>query len=74
MKKKDKAPSKATTTTEKQPTKKVAEKKTAKVSKNGMVEVVVKHKFFGTYKQGETIVMSESTAKACVKSGAVTFK
>ena len=74
MKRTEKTPSNATTTIEKQPTKKVAEKKTAKVSENGTVEVVVKNKFFGTYKKGDVIVMHETTAKACVTQGVVTYK
>lgn len=74
MKKTDKAPSKSTTTTEKAPTKKVAEKKVAKVSANGTVEVVVKKTKFGTYKKGDVIVMHETTAKACVKKGVVAYK
>ena len=73
-KKTDKAPSVATTTTDKAPTKKVAEKKIAKVSANGTVEVVVILKTFGTYKKGDVIVMHETTAKGCVGSGAVTYK
>ena len=74
-KKTEKAPSKkTTTTTEKKPTKKVAEKKVAKVSANGMVEVVVKIAKFGTYSKGDTMQMHESTAKACVKGGAVEYK
>ena len=73
-KKTDKAPSKTTATTEQPTTKKEVVTKTATVSANGMVEVVVKTMTFGTYKKGDTITMEQSTAKACVKNGVVTYK
>jgi len=73
-KKTEKVPSVATITTKSASTKKVAVEKTAKVSANGMVDVVVKIAKFGTYKKGDVISMNDSTAKACVKNGAVTYK
>lgn len=73
-KKTEKASSAATITTKSVSTKKVTEEKNAKMSVNGMVEVVVKLAKFGTYKKGDVIVMHETTAKACVKNQAVTYK
>tara|TARA_R110000751_G_scaffold264457_1_gene363518 strand:- start:475 stop:708 length:234 start_codon:yes stop_codon:yes gene_type:complete len=77
MKKKntEKASSVATISTASVSNKKVSEvKRTAKVSENGTVEVVVALAKFGTYKKGDVIVMHKTTAEACVKSKAVTYK
>ena len=68
------ASSAATITTKSVSTKKVTEERNAKMSVNGMVEVVVKLAKFGVYAKGDVIVMHETTAKACVKNGAVTYK
>ena len=41
---------------------------------NGKMEVVVTAKKFGIYVKGDTLTMSESTARACVKNQVVKFK
>lgn len=68
------APSVATISTASVSNKKVLKKRTAKVSENGTVEVVVALAKFGTYKKGDVLVMHKTTAEACVKSKAVTYK
>jgi len=72
-KKTEKSPSVATISTKSASTKKKAVEKKAKVSANGMVEVVVKSAKFGTYKKGDVIQMNVTTAEACVKNEAVTY-
>jgi hypothetical protein len=73
-KKTEKSLSEATITTKSVSTKKKSVKKKAKVTGNGMVEVVVKSAKFGTYKKGDVVQMNVTTAEACVKNGAVTYK
>jgi hypothetical protein len=72
-KKTEKSLSKATMTTKSASTKKKAVKKKAKVTGNGMVEVVVEIAKFGTYKKGDVINMNVTTAEACIKSKAVEY-
>ena len=64
-----------TTDTEDEATQDEEEKATTEAPKgenlnvsNSQIEVVVTAEKFGTYKKGDTIIMSESTAKACKKA------
>jgi len=72
-KKTEKSLSEATISTKSASSKKEVVKKKAKVTGNGMVEVVVKIAKFGTYKKGDLIIMNDSTARACVKNGVVAY-
>jgi len=72
-KKTEKSLSEATISTKSASSKKEVVKKKAKVTGNGMVEVVVKIAKFGIYKKGDLIIMNDSTARACVKNGVVAY-
>jgi len=72
-KKTEKSLSEATISTKSASSKKEVVKKKAKVTGNGMVEVVVKIAKFGTYKKGDVVQMNVTTAEACVKNGAVAY-
>lgn len=54
----------------------MAKEKTRADRAKGMktVKVIVESNNFGSFAKGEEIVMHESTAAACVKSGAVKLK